>query len=434
MQRTCIAALALSVLTACHGAADSTAKDASPHTVRFVTVDHNVKLEVLDWGGTGRPLVLLAGLGNDAHVYDQFAPRLAASYHVLAITRRGFGASSAPLTGYDANRLADDVIEVLDSLKLSRVVLAGHSIAGEELSSIGTRYPQRVSGLIYLDAGYAYAFYDVARGDLQARSAGPLGQLLPGQAATVDVDELRAKLDALQAGDQSVAEQLLSTDLPMLTKSLARLPKDPPSMLVKDLQTLTPSVRPSVVDGIWLGPGIQSLRVQLTVKSSAGGGELCAFDSVDQGAFALPCANVTFSRPDFSFDLPVSSGHYNGKLSTDGQSLSGTFAMGGKTVPLNLARQATAIAAPPLVRAIQAIQAGERRFPAISATPVLAIFATYPESATEPQVAAFEHAMPKAHVVRLPTADHFVFRSNEADVLREIRAFVAGLPAANSEN
>jgi len=39
-------------------------QDPSPHKVQFVTVDKDVKLEVLDWGGTGRPLVLLAGLGT----------------------------------------------------------------------------------------------------------------------------------------------------------------------------------------------------------------------------------------------------------------------------------------------------------------------------------------------------------------------------------
>ena len=50
--------------------------DSSPHTVRFVSVENGVKLEVLDWGGTGRPLVLLAGMGFDAHVYDAFAAQL----------------------------------------------------------------------------------------------------------------------------------------------------------------------------------------------------------------------------------------------------------------------------------------------------------------------------------------------------------------------
>jgi len=40
--------------------------DQSPHTIRFVTVDKDVRLEVLDWGGSGRALVFLAGLGNTA--------------------------------------------------------------------------------------------------------------------------------------------------------------------------------------------------------------------------------------------------------------------------------------------------------------------------------------------------------------------------------
>ena len=40
------------------------AKDPSSHIVRFVPVDMNVRLEVLDWGGSGRPLVLLAGGGD----------------------------------------------------------------------------------------------------------------------------------------------------------------------------------------------------------------------------------------------------------------------------------------------------------------------------------------------------------------------------------
>jgi len=145
-------------------------KHASPHSIRFVTVDHGVKLEVLDWGGSGRPMLLLAGLGNTAHVFDALAGKLAASYHVYGLTRRGFGASSAPKTGYGADRLADDILEVMDSLKLNKPVLMGHSIAGEELSSIGSRYPGKVAGLIYLDAGNSYAFYDSSVGDVFAKA------------------------------------------------------------------------------------------------------------------------------------------------------------------------------------------------------------------------------------------------------------------------
>jgi pimeloyl-ACP methyl ester carboxylesterase len=58
----------------------------------------------------------------------------------------------------------------MDSLKLNKPVILGHSIAGEELSSIGSRYPDKVAGLIYLDAGNSYAFYDSSVGDVFAKA------------------------------------------------------------------------------------------------------------------------------------------------------------------------------------------------------------------------------------------------------------------------
>ena len=127
-------------------------RDPSPHRTTTVRVEPGVTLEVLDWGGSGRPIVLLAGLGNTAHVFDDFAPRLTAHGHVYGITRRGYGRSSVPQGGYDADRLADDVLAVLDALALARPVLIGHSIAGEELSSLAARHPTRAAGLVYLDA------------------------------------------------------------------------------------------------------------------------------------------------------------------------------------------------------------------------------------------------------------------------------------------
>lgn len=126
--------------------------DPSPHNIRMVPVDIGVELEVLDWGGNGRAVVLLAGLGNTAHVFDQIAPRLARNCHVYGITRRGHGRSSRPPFGYSAERLADDVLAVLNSLQLDHPVLVGHSIAGEELTSLGSRYSGRLGGLVYLDA------------------------------------------------------------------------------------------------------------------------------------------------------------------------------------------------------------------------------------------------------------------------------------------
>ena len=42
----------------------------------FITTEPGVRLEVKDWGGVGKPVVLLAGLGGTLHVFDGFAPQL----------------------------------------------------------------------------------------------------------------------------------------------------------------------------------------------------------------------------------------------------------------------------------------------------------------------------------------------------------------------
>lgn len=200
-------------------ATNKTAWRRSPaETLSFIPVERNVRLEVVDWGGTGRPVILLAGLGNTAHIYDNFAPKLTSIYHVYGITRRGFGESSSPAAteeNYSADRLADDDLEVIAALKLDRPVLAGHSIAGEELSSIGSRYPKKIAGLIYLDAGFSQSLWDPSIGDPQ-----------------IDANDVQRELNQLAiAGGtpeqrKHVVQELLQTSLPLLEKDLVEQMKD----------------------------------------------------------------------------------------------------------------------------------------------------------------------------------------------------------------
>ena len=94
-----------------------------------------------------RTFLHAAGAALGLPFLDSMVPALTARAHVYGVTRRGFGASSDPETGYDANRLGDDVAAVIDSLKIDRPVLAGHSIAGQELTSVAMRWPERIAGL-----------------------------------------------------------------------------------------------------------------------------------------------------------------------------------------------------------------------------------------------------------------------------------------------
>ncbi|HEY6456288.1 MAG TPA: alpha/beta hydrolase [Steroidobacteraceae bacterium] len=328
--------------------------------MRFVTVDQDVQLEVLDWGGSGSPLVLLSGLGNTAHVFDEFAPKLTARHHVYGITRRGFGASSVPAAGYTADRLGDDVLAVLSALKLDRPVLIGHSIAGEELSSIGSRFPDRVAGLIYLEATYGFAYYDGAKGYLP-----------------IDVKELRDELDQLlhAADPKRVTQELLNVDLPEFERVLRQQTPVP----------LPPGPNPTASD-------------------------LASFQALGDW----------YSRVR-GLHFPEAELRAVRTLTDDGRP------RGQKT--------------PPWVAA--AINAGETKFTKIP-VPILAICAVPQElgpagpglSAAEratleanqsAQVDAFEHGVPSAQVVRLPRANHYIFLSNEAEVLRDIEQFTKSL-------
>jgi non-heme chloroperoxidase len=172
--------------------------DSSPHKVQMVTVEPGVQLEVLDWGGSGRPLIFLAGAGDTAHRFDNFAPQFIKQHHVYGITRRGFGASGspAPINGnYSADHLGDDVLAVMKALHIDRPVLVGHSMAGEELSSVGSRFPDRVSGLIYLDAATDFALDD------------PEHPLL-----AVEMNDIKRRIDEIEAGGVDEKKKLLELE------------------------------------------------------------------------------------------------------------------------------------------------------------------------------------------------------------------------------
>jgi len=306
-------------------------QDPSPHRIQFVNAQENVKLEVLDWGGSGRAVILLPGLGNTAHVFDDFAPKLTGAFHVYGITRRGFGASSAPESGYEADRLGDDVLAVIEALKISKPVLAGHSLGGEELSSIGTRHPEKVSGLIYLDAGYSYAF-DNGKG--MTTEAQNEAMKHPPPSGPVPLAADRASFAAFRDWNERTNGNHL------------------PESEVRQLFAARP-------DG---GVGLQRTRPKVPQDIVAGFTKYTEIRAPILAIFAIPHSDPPWLA-----------------------------------------------AAKDDVR--EKTQAFNQQFGGLA----------------EKQVKAFEQGLPDAHVVRIANAHHYVFMSNEADVLREMRAFIARL-------
>jgi pimeloyl-ACP methyl ester carboxylesterase len=126
-------------------------RDPSPHREAFIDANGQ-RLHYLDWGGSGPPLVFLPGMGHSAHVFDALAPRFVESHHVLALTLRGHGASSAPDRAYTVDSLASDTRAALGALRLANVTLVGHSLGGHVANRVAAMYPAAVARVVYLDA------------------------------------------------------------------------------------------------------------------------------------------------------------------------------------------------------------------------------------------------------------------------------------------
>jgi len=310
-------------------------KDQSTHAVSFVEVQPGVRLEVLDWGGTGPPMVLLAGLGDSAHVFDTFSQKLTPHFHVYGLTRRGAGKSDTPQPvwqNYTADRLGDDVLKVLETLHLDRVVLVGHSIAGEELSSIVSRHPERVRALIYLDAGAEAAMY--------VRSV---------YSNLIDWNDMRNKVDAINfAGpvqeQKMLMEQMINNEIPLYVESLKQR-----LQLLQDLPDSTPLSQETLSS--------QSFQVAWAILHG------------EQRFTEIHCpALVIYSAPR----SPAISTEADAKV-----------------------REAN------YKTAMQGIDV---------------------------EAQAFEAQSPPAKIARIVGADHYMYRSNEEEVLREIFGFMHDLP------
>jgi pimeloyl-ACP methyl ester carboxylesterase len=119
----------------------------------FVNVD-GVRLHYLDWGGSGEVLLLLPGFGDEASVFDGFAQKFTHRFHVIGLTRRGYGESDRPATGYDLATRVEDIRHLLDITKIEKATFIGHSMAGDEITLFASLYPTRVNKLVYLDAAH----------------------------------------------------------------------------------------------------------------------------------------------------------------------------------------------------------------------------------------------------------------------------------------
>ena len=234
---------------------------------------------------------------------------------------------------------------------------------------MASRHPERVAGLIYLDAAYSYAFYDTSHGDLD-----------------IDLNELRSQINSLQSGggnQKQLTLQLQQTTIPAFENDLKQRQDE------------------------------QAKRPRLPNPPPPSAADLDNFDAYR--AYQKRVLGWPRTEANLRAQFEVTPEGHIGKFR-------------------------------PTAELHQALMAGLQKYTSVR-VPILAIFASpsdpgpyahgdtealaaleaYDSALTEAQANAVRAAAPSAHVVLLPHANHAIFLSNEAEVLREMRAFLASV-------
>ncbi len=123
-------------------------------TSRYATIN-GLKMHYVEWGNAqATPMVCLHGLRAYGHWFDDFAAVVSDRYRVLALDQRGRGETDwAPDGDYTRAAYVSDVEAFIETLRLDKLILIGHSMGGLNAIHYTARHPERVLALSILDIG-----------------------------------------------------------------------------------------------------------------------------------------------------------------------------------------------------------------------------------------------------------------------------------------
>lgn len=123
-----------------------------PTSLRLAVTD-GLTLHALEWSREGVPMVLVHGFGNEAHLWDDFAPTVAGHYRVIALDLRGHGDSDWDPDGrYDYTNHVADLDAVTRELGFERMVLVGFSLGGRVAMLYAGLHPEKLAGMVIVDS------------------------------------------------------------------------------------------------------------------------------------------------------------------------------------------------------------------------------------------------------------------------------------------
>lgn len=121
---------------------------------QFVEIGDGAVVHLRDTGPRdGLPIVLLHGSNSDLHTWDEWAVGLEDDYRVIRFDQVGHGLTGPdPQADYGRANYTADIGEVADALGLEAFVIGGNSMGGKHALAYASAHPERVLGLVLVDA------------------------------------------------------------------------------------------------------------------------------------------------------------------------------------------------------------------------------------------------------------------------------------------
>jgi 3-oxoadipate enol-lactonase len=166
--------------------------------------------------GPGPVVVLLHGFPLSKAMWEEQLSGIGSIYRVIAPDLRGFGESSVPEGVYTMDAMADDVVELLETLEImGPVVVGGLSMGGYVALSLVARYPTRVKALILMDTRAGADTPEAAQGReataktvLAADSAAPVVEaMLPRIFCKMTLEQRPERVEPMKAVMEQTAPQ-----------------------------------------------------------------------------------------------------------------------------------------------------------------------------------------------------------------------------------
>lgn len=241
----------------------------------------------------GPAVILIPGLASGAWAWKDTAERLRGSHSVYLLTLPGFD-GRAPAPGATLESLSGDLARLIESHKIARPVLIGHSLGGTLSLSFAAAHSNLIAGVVAVDGLPVFPGTEMMTGDRSPLAASARAQLA-GQTPAQFAEYQRAYMKQMGSIDEAIANSIAGQSARSDAGATAEFAAQ---VLLLDLRPQLPSIKVPVVEiSPFYAPDLAAINVDEAGKTGY-------YRALLAGIARLDVVSISPARHFVMFDQP----------------------------------------------------------------------------------------------------------------------------------